>query len=52
MTYIYKCVTCNEITEVTKPMKDASKVEHCKKCKEPMNRVFDVSGIKTGDGVK
>jgi len=52
MVYVYKCKKCDEEFMITKPMSKAARVENCNKCKIQMVRVYNIAGIKTGDGVK
>lgn len=52
MTYIYFCSNCKQTTTVAKPMQDSSRMEHCKLCKDELNRVWEVPSIKTNDGIK
>ena len=52
MVYDYFCKTCDKVVEVNKLAKDSSREEKCPECKKPMDRVFGVSMIRTGDGLK
>jgi len=52
MIYSYKCDPCKTSTTITKPMAESSREEKCNKCHSVMSRVYEVGGIKTGDGVK
>ena len=51
MTYVYHCSHCYKTVEVKKEMKDALKREYCE-CGKEMGKVYKLSSIKTGDGVK
>ena len=55
--YNYNCENekCPDkgLVEISKPMKDSGKLEHCSKCKEVLVRSYKGLGaIKTADGVK
>ena len=57
MRYNYKCVNdkCNDkdkVVVVDKPMSESNRVELCSSCTEVLNRIYSISGIKTGDGIK
>ena len=51
MKYIYVCDQCQKVVEIDKPMSEASKEERCE-CGEILQRVYNIMGIKTGDGTK
>jgi len=57
-TYNYKCeyIECEDYDKevsVNKPMSEYNRVEECKHCKNPMQRVFSLGGHQTfGDGYK
>lgn len=51
MTYEYICNNCKTTELITKPINEASRIEKCK-CGKEMKRVYDVSSIRTGDGIK
>ena len=52
MVYVYKCPNCETVVEINKPIAESSRVEHCEKCNSVLNRCYNISGIKTGDGIK
>ena len=52
MRYTYECKKCNNNCIVNKPMSESSKKEHCDKCGSLLERVYNISAIKTGDGLK
>ena len=56
MTYEYKCTNENcilydVVVEIQKPLKDSSKKEYCKECRNELKRIYKF-GCKTSDGVK
>lgn len=51
MTYLYHCPHCDKEVDIEKSMNEASRKEHCE-CGEVMAKVYSLSSIKTGDGVK
>lgn len=52
MTYQYSCPLCSKETEITKPMADVEREEHCEICESVLKRVYNAAMIKTSDGVK
>lgn len=52
MTYLYKCPHCKLETEITKPIAEVDRIEHCHICESELNRVYQAGMIKTRDGVK
>jgi len=52
MDYKYKCTKCKTEEIVTKSMHDAARIEYCKKCGDPLKRVYNSVKIVTGDGRK
>lgn len=52
MTYKYSCPHCKLETEITKPMAEVDRVEHCLVCESELQRVWQAGMIKTGDNVK
>ena len=57
MRYEFKCVniSCtkrNVIIEKDMPMNKSGESQYCEKCKESLQKIYGVSGIKTGDGYK
>jgi len=44
--YEYKCVLCEHIKEITKPINDASIVELCPSCGAAMIKQFGTFGIQ------
>jgi len=57
MWYQYKCKNekCKEfniIKDISLPMSESDKPQFCKECKQELQKVFGVSSIKTGDGLK
>jgi len=57
MKYLYqcdneKCKIFEKVVEIDKPISESSREEFCEECKEPLNRIFTASGIKTSDGYK
>jgi len=53
MVYEYRCPACKYPRQIliSKPVKDAAKVEYCSRCHTELIRVYS-TGIKTTDGVK
>lgn len=51
MRYPYRCNNCGKEKVINKSMNESSRKEICE-CGAEMVRVFVVSAIKTGDGVK
>lgn len=51
MVYLYKCPHCKLETEITKPMAEVDRIEHCT-CGSVMKRVYSGASIKTNDGFK
>lgn len=47
--YDYKC-KCGKSYTIEKPMKEATKAEHCEDCKEQLNRVFNPTPNKWNCG--
>jgi len=43
--YEYKCVLCEHIEEITKPINEATMVELCNKCGAAMVKQFGTFGI-------
>lgn len=52
MIYTYQCPNCKLETEITKPMVEVERVEHCHICGSVMQRVWQAPMVKTGDGIK
>ena len=57
MKYLYKCEndSCSNLNKeitIDKPIADSSKEEYCTICKESLTRIYAISSIVTGDGVK
>lgn len=44
--YEYKCVTCEHIEEISKPISEATTSELCKKCGADMIKQFGTFGIQ------
>ena len=38
--YDYKCNNCKTEVTISKPMKESSNPEYCKKCNEQLQRIF------------
>jgi len=56
MKYNYKCTNedClvhSKIQTIEKSISDVQKIELCKICKSPLQRVYTLA-VKTGDGLK
>lgn len=51
MTYAYICPKCNKEHNISKPMSDSDRIEHCE-CGEVLKRIYNTASIKTNDGVK
>jgi len=44
--YEYKCILCENVAEIDKPMNKASMVELCKKCGAAMIRQYNTFGVQ------
>lgn len=52
MLYLYICPNCKLKTEITKPMSEVDREEHCHICESELQRVWQAPMISTADGVK
>jgi len=51
MVYLYLCLHCKLKTEITKPMAEVDRVEHCHVCESELQRVWQAPMVKTSDGL-
>lgn len=52
MIYKYLCPLCEISTEITKPIVEVERIEHCHICESELQRVWEAPMISTADGVK